>query len=480
MAIIRSFGALQSVSNASPSWYGSSSGALNVYGTTQTYGALYRAQPNIRTVVDFIARNIAQLGIHVFRRISDQDRERLAGHELAGWLFHPNPATTRYRLMESTAIDLGIYLNAYWLKVRSNPLGLVRIPPEQMTVEGALLPTRFVWTPPQGTPAYFKPSEIVHFNGYNPDSALMGLSPLETLRRVLAEEYAAGMHRESYWRNGSRMEGVVTRPKEKPRYTPEQAQQWREQWQAMYGGQSGKTVLMQDGETFTPVSFSPKESEYIAARKLTREECAAAYHVPLPMVGILEHATFSNIKEQHKHLYQDCLGPWLVMIAEELERQLLIEADDQTNVYLEFNIAEKLKGSFEEQASSLQTLVGRPVMSVNEGRGRLNLRSTDDPEDDKVAKPLNMSGALPGVPPPVDDAEEEEAAAQVLETTTERITARLAKVPVSQQWAVFDADRWSRELVDDLTPIVGADRAVTMAADYLIATQRRLEADVHD
>jgi hypothetical protein len=50
--------------------------------------------------------------------------------------------------------------------------------------------------------------------------------------------------------------------------------------------------VLEDGMTFKQVSWSPKESEYTAARKLSRTECAAAYHIPPPFVGDLEHATF--------------------------------------------------------------------------------------------------------------------------------------------------------------------------------------------
>jgi phage portal protein BeeE len=102
---------------------------------------------------------------------------------------------------------------------------------------------------------------------------------------------------------------------------------------------------------------------------LTREEVAAAYHVPPPMVGILDHATYSNITEQHKIVYQDTLGPWLTSIAEDIELQLLPGLDDSEGVYVEFNIAEKLRGSFEDQARSIQALVGAPVLSRNEARG---------------------------------------------------------------------------------------------------------------
>ncbi len=469
MAIIRSIGAVQAITAPQPNWV-ASSGSLNLYGaSSQTYATIYSRQPNVRTVVDFLARNIAQLGIHAFRRVSDNDRERLSGHELIDLLKHPNPATTRYRLVESTMQDLGIYFNAYWLKVRSEPrMGLLRLPPGQMSVAGGLIPSQYLWTNANGQKTSFEPSEIVHFGGFDPSNPLMGLSPLETLRRVLAEEAAAGEHRQSYWRNASRHEGVIERPAAAPRWLPEQKQMWREQWQERFAGgaNGGMVPVLEDGMTFKATSFSPKDSEYLSARKLTREECAAAYHVPLPMVGILEHATFSNIKEQHKNLYQDCLGPWTVMLVEEIERQLLPEFGDVSDVYLEFNIAEKLKGSFEEQAASLQALVGRPIMTANEGRARINLPRSTQKDADELASQQGGPASSGDRVAPVPEESEEDAVAVVLQSARTRHIASLHKLEASDRPEAFGAKRhrWQRETVADLTPIVGEERADAYAA----------------
>src|SRR5262245_65486707 len=107
--------------------------------------------------------------------------------------------------------------------------------------------------------------------------------------------------------------------------------------------------ILPRGMSLKTSSHTARDSEYLSARKLTREECAAAYHIPLPMVGILDHATFSNIKEQHKQLYADCLGPWLDMIQLELESQLLPEAGDARALYAQFNIAEMRQGRVQEK-----------------------------------------------------------------------------------------------------------------------------------
>jgi HK97 family phage portal protein len=490
--IVRTFEGLQALTPAPPTW--GSASALQLYDYRHTYAEIYRTQPNVRICVDFLARNTAQTSIRVFRRVSDTDRQRLTTHDLARWLAKPNGATRQYRLIESLMSDLGIYFNAYLLKVRyvdaerRPAIGLVRLPPEEMRVEGGLIPSQFCWTV-GGRDRDFAPSEIVYFNGYNPCHPLVGLSPLETLRRVLAEEAAAGDHRESFWRQSARVEGVVSRPKEKPRYSHEQVQSWRAQWQEAYAGQGGKTVLLQDGETFTPSSWSAKDSEFIAGGKLRREVCAAAYHIPQPMVGILEHATFSNIREQHKHTYQDTLGPWHEMIVQELEAQLLIESDDRENVYLEFNIDAKLAGTPEERAASIQVSTGRPWRTGNEARALDNLPRVDDPDMDKVASQQGGPAAAapdPAAPPapkkkPLDDAEDDDTArtiAPVLQAARARQQAHLEKVPpVERPTAFFAAiDRWNLELIADLTPHVGTAEAARLALVTNIATFAELLA----
>src|SRR5262245_45606489 len=202
MAIVQTPTGLQRVQAAAPpatvisgsgAW---SSGTVGYVRDPYVYAGLYATQPNVRTCVDFLARNVAQLGIHVFRRVSDTDRERLADHELADWLNHPTPFMTRYRLIESTMQDLGIYFNAFWLKMRgAGRIALQRLPPPQITAAGGLVPDHYEWTSATGEVFGIPTADIVHFSGYDPLNPLMGLSPLETLRQILAEDVAATAHR---------------------------------------------------------------------------------------------------------------------------------------------------------------------------------------------------------------------------------------------------------------------------------------------
>jgi HK97 family phage portal protein len=379
--------------------------------TAETYAQLWKSQPAVRMVVGFLARNIAQLGLHTFRRVSDVDRERVVDHPLAELLARPNPKTTPYRFVEALVSDLAIYDNAYLLKVRpkEQAAGLVRLDPAQVALVG---------TNPYVPEAYkvaktiFKPEDVIHFRGYSPLDARQGISPLETLRSRLAEEYQATLYREQLWRNGARISGYLQRPAEAPEWTDKGKERFRAQWQAQYtgdGARPGGTPILEDGMTYVPAAATARDAQYIESRRLTREEVVAAYHIPLTLVGILENATYSNITEQHKQMYQDTLGPWLTMIEQELALQLVSDFGDTENLYVEFNLAEKLKGSFEEQSTQLQTAIGAPYMTRNEGRARLNLPQIDG--GDELITPLNVLEG--GQASPTDSAPPPEGAAEL-------------------------------------------------------------------
>ena len=449
---------------------------------TADYAHLWRTQGAVRTTTSFLARTISDLGLHLYRRISDTDRERVTDHPLARLISKPNPRTTRYRLINALVHDLAIFDQAYWLKVKTgdaaSPQGLVRLPSKQVTPVGKnwLWPEAFEFAGTTGKKE-FGPEEVVYFHGYNPDGDLAGSSPIEALRRVLAEEHEAGVMREQTLRNGARMSGYLTRPPADPAkgisaWSDEArerfARGWTNQYTANGAGAMG-TPILEEGMTFVPASQTSEQLQYIESRKLTREEVAGAYFIPPPMVGIMDSATFSNITEQHKMLYQDTLGPWLTMIAQELELQLFADFEDTEGLYLEFNLQAKLAGSFEEQATVLSAGTGAPYLTRNEARARQNLPRIDG--GDELVVPLNV--LIGGQASPQDSAPKAGHRPRLLSAaprtknrapeTYEKQTANVLEKFFSRQGAAvlsalgsdsdgtwWDAKRWDKELADDL------------------------------
>ncbi|MFJ9113011.1 phage portal protein [Streptomyces sp. NPDC102283] len=354
------------------------------------YATIWRRQPQVRTVIGFLARNVAQLGIHTFRRLSDTDRERLHSHAMAQLLSEPLPGMTQYRFVERMVSDIALYDRWTGIKIKHNgKLRILPVPPSLIHAHGGN------WIAPEffetAGGRQFGPDEVVYIHGYSPGDLVGGESPIEALRELLLEAHESARNRAQMWKGGARITGVLVRPEDAPDWNANEKRRFREMWRSFTdgGGAEGGTPILEDGMEYKPVGFNPEQAQYIESRKLTREEVSAAYYIPPPLIGILDHATYSNIREQHSHLYQDTLGAWFAMLEQELVAQVLPDLEDNAGVYVEFNIAAKMKGSFEEQAAAASTATGGPWMTRNEIRARNNLPAVEG--GDELIVPMNVT-----------------------------------------------------------------------------------------
>jgi len=420
------------------------------------YETIWRTQPQVRTVIGFLARNIAQLGIHTFRRVSDTDRERLTDHPLAKLLAAPMPGMTTYRFVERMVSDIGVYDSWYGIKLRLN--GELRILP---TPPSLIRPHGGNWISPEYYETAggkdFAPDEVVHIHGYSPDNLTVGSSPIESLRELLLESSEAARQRSQMWKGGARLTGVLKRPMDAPDWGATEKTRFREMWRTFSqgGGAEGGTPILEDGMEYVPVGFNPEQAQYIEARKLTREEVSAAYFIPPPLIGILDHATYSNIKEQHAHLYQDTLGPWMVMLQQEIVAQILPDLPgDNSDVYCEFNIDAKLRGSFEEQAVAASTATGRPWMTVNETRARNNLPAIEG--GDSLITPMNVTEG--GLASPRDTAPDPAALpkARGLALVKSGRPADLGTLATERAALASSLEQWTKRAGDRLLAAAGA------------------------
>lgn len=390
---------LSSLAEIPPGWFPSASSFATSVGWSGggDEEALFRAQPALRTVISFLARNIASLPLKVYRRISDTDRVRVTDTPLARLLGRPNPSLTRYAWVYGLVADLALYDATFSIKVASpeGRMALIPIPPPWVGVwEGLAMPKSFdLQLAPGITRRGVTPDQVVYIHGYGPTRRSKGVSPLESLAGLLEEERQATGYRQQYWRQAARISGVIERSATAPKWTAEQRDRFVAGFQATYTGDSptaGRSPVLEDGMTYRPLAFSAVDSQLVESRKLSRVEVAAAYHVPPPSVGVLDNANYSNMTAAHLQLYQDTLGPWLEQLGQELELQLSPDFPELlAGTYLEFDIAGKLRGSFLEQAQAFSTAIGRPWMTAAEGRALQNMPDAGG-DSHELVTPLNV------------------------------------------------------------------------------------------
>jgi HK97 family phage portal protein len=336
-------------------------------GLVSSYSQLYREQPAVQAVVRFLAEQCASVPLHAYVRKGDS-HERLSRREaLVQLLAAPNRRTTGRRLIRDAVADAAVFGHAYLVKVRDEqgvPASLVRVPPEKVSLvrkdetEVAAYRVQFR----SGSKDY-DADDFVHFRLYD------GVSPLEALRWILAEDRAASEHRAGYWKNAGRQSGVIEFP-EGIEHGDEARKRLREGWTSTYAGKenAGKTAILWDGGKFNPAEFSPRDAEFTSGRKLTMEMVSAVYGVPPQWLGLSER----NLSEAHRMLYQDTLPPWLNLLADELNLSLVPDVargqDVYQRIWVEFDLEAKLRGGFEQQSRVLERSVGGPFLTPNEAR----------------------------------------------------------------------------------------------------------------
>jgi HK97 family phage portal protein len=368
-----------------------------------TYEALYRTQPWIRASVDRVTNGIGRLPWASFVDAEQEgERSRQRTGPLAELLESPFERGTATHLKQAIVKNLMLHENMIAVKVRP---GIGRPPSE-------LLPSSFMFweiIPGEtrridwyvfhgeiaGKPARipFRPEEVVHFHNWGTGRGLYGDARMEALRTTLIQEDAAQRAIIAGFENGLRFSGAYSIDGTyKDKATRDRV---LEQLREVYGSvdQMFKVMLLEGGAKWQEMSSNFVDADLVNLRKMDREEVAAVMNVPQPSIGILDHATYSNITEQHLMESQDTWQPWTTLIEETLQEHLVKPEPTMRGQYVEFNYKETLKGDPNKEIEAGVKAVGGPYMTVNEFRATQNMSPIEG--GDKLYAPSNTPGQQP-------------------------------------------------------------------------------------
>lgn len=451
---------------------------------TLTARTLYNTQDNLAAVVNFLANSIAQLPLKVYTRSGENERKRDRTSTAAQLLWRPNGDQTEYEFIRALAIEYFVFGCVYvWvLPDADSPAGVqVRIIPTDWVTSTAksnnYAPERITVVSNGGSAIEIPRTEFVRFNTYSPGNPGGYVSPISALRQTLEEQIQAGRFRRELWKSSGRLNAQIVRPKDVQPWNDETKKAWieafREAW-GSGGANAGKIPLMEDGMEIKPFSTSFKEQQWAESIKLSREAVAAAYGINPSLVWHSDTQTYASSKDNARALYAECLGPVLQMLQQRINTFLLPMVGAGVDTYVEFDLTEKLKGSFEERAAILQASVGGPWLTRNEARADNNLPPIEG--GDELIVPLNV--ATGGQASPQDthmdamsnaaarfkaggkgikNAASDEECSEVEKTLSKFFKRQASSIlpklgAKSASW--WDAERWDKELAKDLEPIL--------------------------
>ena len=470
-----------------PNYYIYSGGDCGVAVANLDAAQLYRTQPNLRAVISFLADNAAQIPIKVYDRASDTDRPRVLDSPAALLLANPNPDMTAYEFKRWAYSDLYLYDRFLCLLLPSKetesgwelrPVPGVWIKAYKGTSPFA--PESIIIGTNGSTPVEVPSKNFVLYHGYDPTDPMRQYAKISALKETLHEQIESNHFRRQMWHRGGRFNSYLTRPKDVAAWSDGAFERFKETWKESWAGsnssEGGGMPILEDGMEIKTVQFNSRDAQWAEAVKLSREDCAAVYHVNPAMIWPGSGQTYASARDNARALYNDCLAPTLMQFTDRINQAILPRIGEPKGHYAAYDITIKTEGTYEEKIATLSSAVGAPFLSRNEARARLDLPAIDG--GDELIVPLNvMVGGLASphdTDPTVNrynsaeiktKAEARKARSNPTEEEKDRIARvykefflRQAKSVLpkigakSEKW--WDAERWNKELAEDLFAVV--------------------------
>lgn len=455
---------------------------------------LYATQANLHAVVSFLADSIAQLPLKIYVRDGESSRKRDRDSVAAKLLWRPNADQTAYEFINALSVEL--------LLMGCAVMWLLPDPDSESGYQLRIIPREWIVDTERATnyaPDVLKVhtgagqfidiprTEFVQFRMYSPGNPGGYQSPIAALRQTLSEQIEADRFRTQIYKSSGRFNAYITRPKDVHTWDDDTKRKWltafREGW-SQDGSNSGKMPLLEDGMEIKSYQFNAREAQYAETKQLSREDVAAAFHVNPSLIWHTTTQTYASAKDNARALYADCLGPTLQMLQQRINSFLLPMVGADPRTYVEFDLTEKLKGSFEERASIIQASVGGPWLTRNEARADNNLPPIEggdelivplnvieggqsSPQDTHMEEqePMTTESTEPQKMRKKSEAEKIRVKARSTKEEDERMTAILQKFWKRQANSVlpklgaksaswWDEDRWNDELAEDIEPLI--------------------------
>jgi HK97 family phage portal protein len=300
--------------------------------------------------------------------------EEVLEHPLLTLLRQVNPAHNAFDLWELTTLYQEVHGSAYWY-LALGPLGV----PEEIWV----LPSQNV-TPRRrpdsrqlvdyyeyrngATQQRFRPREVIHFRYPDPrDPYTTGLSPLKAAYEnvALTSDYLA--FKKATWENCAIPSAIIS-PAEV--LGEEERDRLEAQWNQKYRrGGAGRVLVADSSLKVDILAHSMGDLAALAEYRLTKEDIANAFHIPLSF--LTSETNLANLQAaEYQHLAK-AIGPRLQRRDEKLNEQLVPLYDPTGRLFFASHAPLPIDPDASRQQQELDLKYG--IVTINEVRSERGL-----------------------------------------------------------------------------------------------------------
>lgn len=154
---------------------------------------------------------------------------------------------------------------------------------------------------------------VLHLKLFNPLNDYYGLAPLEAAGNAVDIHNAACAWNKALLDNAARPSGalIYKGPDDAANLTADQFERLKAELQETYQGQAnaGRPMVLDGGLDWKPMSHSPAELDFIAAKHSAARDVALAFGVPPQLLGIPGDNTYATYREANLAFWRQTVLP---------------------------------------------------------------------------------------------------------------------------------------------------------------------------
>jgi HK97 family phage portal protein len=347
--------------------------------------------------IRLLAESIAQMPVHLYRKLPDGSKQRITDIALADILSHtPNSWQTAFEYFEFAEAALCLRGNHYAFinRIGSGIIAeLIPLLPQSVSVHRNGYDLSYKVRFEDGSTDTLPQEKVHHVRGLSLDG-FTGVSPITYQRNAIGLGMAAENHGAHLFKNGAMPAGTLTHPSE---LSDEAYARIKKSWIETHGGDNqGGVAVLEEGLKFDKISMSNEDAQYLEVRQFQRTEICSIYRVPPHMIGDLTKSSFSNITQQSLEMVKYTFLPWVRRIESAISRDLLTEQERKRGLYVEFLVSGLERADIEQRYKSYNIGIMSGILSPNECRAMENRNPR--PGGDIYLAPMNMVDSTEGMP----------------------------------------------------------------------------------
>jgi HK97 family phage portal protein len=251
--------------------------------------------------------------------------------------------------------------------------------------------------------------DCLHLKSYCPRHPLMGESPIKAAAMAAGVNVALSGNQAAFFSQMSRPSGILSTDEQLGKETMEQLRSaWKDHSTRLA---AGGIPILHSGLKWQPLTLSSQDSQLIEAQRLSIEDIARVFGVPLPVIGDMTNSTLANVEQLVSLWLSVSLGAMLENIEQSLERLFNLPQ----NEHIDFDVSALIRMDFEGRINGRVKAVQGALMTPNEARQAEGLSPLPHGDDLFLQAQMVALGTSPvetatpvAAPEPEQEPEEEQ------------------------------------------------------------------------